>query len=105
MNSEITYQIQRIKKKLLLAKEIDKDLEVFGADSHKYVVGETADADEIFEFEKKYNISLPDCYRAFLLHIGMAVYHMKTLQLVLVMEYFPLLKMLMNLFILIQRIV
>ncbi|MGN7811461.1 SMI1/KNR4 family protein [Flavobacterium sp. 22076] len=70
MNSETTYQIQRIKKKLLLAKEIDKDLEVFGADSHVYVLSETAAVDDIFEFEKKYNVSLPDCYRAFLLHIG-----------------------------------
>ncbi|OIV41608.1 SMI1/KNR4 family protein [Flavobacterium johnsoniae] len=63
-------QIERIKKKLILAKEIDKDFEIFGADSHEYVVGEKVKDEDILEFESNYNVSLPDCYKAFLLYIG-----------------------------------
>ncbi|MBF4484259.1 SMI1/KNR4 family protein [Flavobacterium sp. CSZ] len=63
-------QIERIKKKLLIAKNTDKDLKVFGADSHKYFLGETANSDQILKFEKDYNLELPEDYKAFLLHIG-----------------------------------
>lgn len=63
-------QIERIKKKLVIAKNTDKDLKVFGADSHEYVVGKTTDIDDILQFESDYDVSLPDCYKTFLLHIG-----------------------------------
>ncbi|MFH6996160.1 SMI1/KNR4 family protein [Flavobacterium sp. FlaQc-48] len=63
-------QIERIKKKLVIAKNTDKDLKVFGADSHKYFVGETVNNEEILKFEKDYTIELPEDYKAFLLHIG-----------------------------------
>lgn len=70
MNKEISNQIERIKKKLVLAKDIDKEFKVFGADSHKYFVGETVNHDDIVKVETNYNISLPESYKAFLLHIG-----------------------------------
>lgn len=63
-------QIERIKKKLVIAKNTDKDLKVFGADSHKYFVGETVNNEEILKFEKDYTIELPEGYKAFLLYIG-----------------------------------
>ena len=63
-------QIQRIKKKLILAKNADKDLKVFGAASHQYTLGETVSTDEILSFENEYNVVLPEDYKAFLLHIG-----------------------------------
>lgn len=63
-------QIERIKKKLVVAKNTDKDLKLFGADSHKYFVGETVNNEEILKFEKDYTIELPKDYKAFLLHIG-----------------------------------
>ena len=63
-------QIERIKSKLLIAKNADKDLKVFGADSHKYFLGERANNDEILKFEKEYNLKLPEEYKIFLLHIG-----------------------------------
>lgn len=63
-------QIERIKKKLILAKDIDKELEVFAADSHEYILGETVSNDDILKFEKEYSVSLPECYKSFLLHIG-----------------------------------
>lgn len=63
-------QIERIKSKLLIAKNADKDLKVFGADSHKYFLGERANNDEILKFEKEYDLELPEEYKTFLLHIG-----------------------------------
>jgi hypothetical protein len=63
-------QIERIKKKLVIAKNTDKDLKVFGAESHKYFLGETANNDHILKFEKDYNLELPEDYKAFVLHIG-----------------------------------
>ncbi|TDW52247.1 SMI1/KNR4 family protein SUKH-1 [Flavobacterium sp. 270] len=63
-------QIERIKKKLILAKEADKDLKVFGAGSHNYIVGEIVNHDDIVKFENDYAVSLPESYKAFLLHIG-----------------------------------
>ncbi|PBJ07290.1 SMI1/KNR4 family protein [Flavobacterium sp. ACN6] len=63
-------QIERIKKKLILAKDTDSDFEVFAADSHNYVVGEAVPNENILKFESDYNISLPECYKAFLMHIG-----------------------------------
>ncbi|KAF2508593.1 SMI1/KNR4 family protein [Flavobacterium zhairuonense] len=63
-------QIERIKIKLFWAKEIDKDFEVFAADSHEYFVGETISPAVILQFENEYSVSLPECYKAFLINIG-----------------------------------
>jgi hypothetical protein len=63
-------QISRIKNKLNLAKKVDKDLKVFGASSHKYVIGKPITEGKIREFEKEYNVSLPSCYWSFLTEIG-----------------------------------
>lgn len=63
-------QIERIKKKLILAKNADKDLKVFGASSHQYTLGETVSKDDIISFENEYSLVLPEDYKAFLLDIG-----------------------------------
>lgn len=63
-------QIERIKEKLLLVKELDNQCEEFGSRLHRYVIGPVAGENEIKEFEKKYNIELPSCFRMFLTHIG-----------------------------------
>ncbi len=63
-------QIQRIKVKLKQAKELDKNLNVFGSSSHKYFIDKPLQIIDLQEFEKKYAIQLPDCYRSFLLYIG-----------------------------------
>lgn len=63
-------QIERIKGKLVIAKDNDKNLEVFGASSHKYFVGETVSINQISDFEKEYNLELPEAYKEFLLNIG-----------------------------------
>jgi len=70
LKTELLNQIERIKKKLIIAKNEDKALKVFGASSHKYKIGKTVSADLIIHFETEYNLELPEDYKAFLLHIG-----------------------------------
>lgn len=63
-------QIERIKIKLTLAKNTDCFFEVFGASSHKYIIGKPIDSEKISDFEKKYNLTLPLEYKKFLTLIG-----------------------------------
>ena len=55
-------QIERIKIKLRLAKNTDSFFEVYGASSHKYILNSPLDIQEINDFERTYNINLPDTY-------------------------------------------
>ena len=63
-------QLQRIQQKFAQAKAADKDLEVFGASSHKYHLNPPVSEAEVLTFEEKYGISLPEDYRAFVQTIG-----------------------------------
>jgi hypothetical protein len=63
-------QIQRIKTKLEAARKADKKLEVFGAKSHRYRIGRPASEREVCEFEERYSLVLPGCYRAFVTAVG-----------------------------------
>lgn len=63
-------QIERIKRKLIIAKEADKKLKVFGAGSHKYILGKPLKPEVIQKFENEYQLDLPKAYKAFLLNIG-----------------------------------
>ena len=63
-------QLHRIQQKLSQAKAADKDLEVFGASSHKYHLNPPVSEAEVLAFEKKYGVSLPKDYRAFVQIIG-----------------------------------
>ena len=63
-------QLQRIQQKLAQAKAADKDLQVFGASSHKYHLNPPVSEAEVLAFEEKYGVSLPKDYRAFVQTIG-----------------------------------
>lgn len=62
-------QIDRIRQKLPLAKATDKKCKIFAASSHRYELGKPIDESSLQAFEQKYQITLPDDYRAFLLQI------------------------------------
>ena len=64
---DFSQQLIRIKRKLLEAKQVDKDLKVFGADYHKYLINKPATLEAVQKFESTYSIKLPACYRSFLL--------------------------------------
>jgi SMI1 / KNR4 family (SUKH-1) len=68
--TEINNQLLRIKGKILIAKDSDKNFRVFGAERHKYIIHEPTTLDKIIEIENKYSIELPECYKSFLLNIG-----------------------------------
>ncbi len=63
-------QIQRIKEKLEIVKSLDTQFEIFGANSHKYYLDKPASQSEIAEFESKYNIELPSCFKTFISEVG-----------------------------------
>ena len=63
-------QLHRIQQKLAQAKAADKDLEVFGASSHKYHLNPPVTEAKVLAFEEKYGVSLPEDYRAFVQTIG-----------------------------------
>ena len=63
-------QLHRIQQKLAQAKAADKNLEVFGADAHKYHLNPPVSEAEVLAFEQKYGVQLPECYRAFMLTVG-----------------------------------
>ncbi len=52
------------------ARETDKQLHVFGAQTHKYTLQPPATETAVLEFEKKHGIRLPEEYRDFLLYMG-----------------------------------
>ena len=62
--------INEIKQKINILKEMDKEFEIFGSSNHKYKLHSCKTEKEIQSFEKKHGISLPADYRNFLLYIG-----------------------------------
>ena len=56
--------------KLIKAKKADKNLEVFGAETHKYYLNPPITEFEAEEFEQKFSIELPECYKAFITQTG-----------------------------------
>ncbi|RAJ30199.1 SMI1/KNR4 family protein [Pedobacter cryoconitis] len=63
-------QIKRIKDKLNQLKQLDSELEQFGAERHEYILNPPLNFDEIKQFETAYQVSLPEEYIAFLTTIG-----------------------------------
>lgn len=63
-------QARRILEKLSVARSADRGLNVFGADSHRYVVHAPATQEAVSDIEKRLAITLPESYRRFLLEVG-----------------------------------
>lgn len=62
--------IERIKIKLYQLKELDADLEIFGADTHHYTLNPTLTTKQIEEFEYINDAKLPEGYARFLTEVG-----------------------------------
>lgn len=65
-----TEQIKRIKEKISQLDKLDQDLEVFGADTHEYILNPVLSEKEVTQFEKEHQISLPKDYVAFITQVG-----------------------------------
>lgn len=63
-------QTRRILEKLSQARAADSKLEVFGADSHGYVVHAPVGPQAVSDVEARLAIKLPQAYRRFLLEVG-----------------------------------
>ena len=63
-------QTRRILEKLSQAHAADPKLEVFGADSHGYVVHAPASPQALSDIETRLAITMPESYRRFLLEVG-----------------------------------
>jgi hypothetical protein len=60
---EIRQQIERLKQQ-------DQNLKIFGANKHQYHLNPCLTEAEIQTFEQRYQITLPQDYRDFLLYVG-----------------------------------
>lgn len=65
-------QTARIRQKLAIARQTDKSLKAFGASNHQYLLAPPATGQQLAAFEKRYNVRLPDDYKAFLLEVGLS---------------------------------
>ena len=63
-------QTDRIKEKLERARKSDPELREFGVAEHRYLIGPPAHRRGSTEFENAFEVTLPDCYRAFLTLVG-----------------------------------
>lgn len=66
----MTIQLERIKRKLELAKASDPELKIFGAHEHRYAFHAPATVEEVKQFENTQSIKLPEEYSTFITHIG-----------------------------------
>ncbi|TYP71981.1 SMI1/KNR4 family protein [Paenibacillus methanolicus] len=62
--------IERILAKLQALKQEDETYEIFGAEGHLYELDEVWNPEEVLRFEQKWNVKLPEEYRAFLMLAG-----------------------------------
>ena len=68
-NSEISFP-EKAKELIKLAKEADPKCRAFGANYHKYELNPTATIKEVRQFEKEYNIKLPEGFVKYLTEVG-----------------------------------
>lgn len=68
---ELTKEYATYLKKLIAkAGKVDSKRKVFGAHSHEYKINEVATLNEIQEFEKQYNLTLPEEYMFYLTEVS-----------------------------------
>jgi SMI1 / KNR4 family (SUKH-1) len=63
-------QLDNIRDKIELLRQLDTNLEIFGSEKHKYILNPTVPTDTIKQFEAKHEVTLPSEYVAFLTTLG-----------------------------------
>ena len=63
-------KLEALRTKLSQLKEADPAYSVFGTEKHRYLLNPVASDDDLVAFESRFQISLPQGYRAFLLELG-----------------------------------
>lgn len=63
-------RLAELRSRIALLGAIDRSLQVFGADAHRYVLAQPLTRDELTSLEHALRVELPDDVRAFLLHVG-----------------------------------
>lgn len=72
MIDRLDEQLERIRQKLILARNHDSEFRTFGAASHRYILLDPVSEEIVNGFESGYQIELPNCYRAFIRRLGNA---------------------------------
>ena len=62
--------VPKVLSKLAELRELDRSLEVFGAEDHRYQVNPPLKEADVARFEGKHDVRLPEDYRTFLLEVG-----------------------------------
>ena len=70
MNSNAKTFPEKARELIRLAKEADPKCRAFGANLHKYELNPTAKLKEVRQFEKEYNIKLPEGFVKYLTEVG-----------------------------------
>ncbi|MCC6281180.1 MAG: SMI1/KNR4 family protein [Saprospiraceae bacterium] len=65
-------RLDTIKSKLEALRNLDKRFVIFGATTHQYKMRNTLSVEEIQTIEKENDITIPEEYKEFLLHLGCA---------------------------------
>jgi hypothetical protein len=68
--SDIEKITSRISRKLIEAKATDIELQVFGASSHRYHIGQPESPTQVDTLEDRLGIALPNAYRTFVSEVG-----------------------------------
>jgi hypothetical protein len=66
----ILEQLDSISRKLGQLKILDSQLQLFGADTHKYLLNPVLTSQQVAQFETEYQVALPEAFAAFLTTIG-----------------------------------
>jgi hypothetical protein len=63
-------RLAELRSRIALLAAVDRSLQVFGADAHRYQLAEPLTRDELAKLEHALGVALPDDVRAFLQHVG-----------------------------------
>ncbi len=67
---KIQDEIKSLKSRLEELRSIDKNLNIFGTSEHKYFLNDPVSESTVSAFERRFDITLPEDYRNFLLLVG-----------------------------------